>query len=131
MKEYALDLWGRAIRALQTARNDAEREDYDASASRSYYAAFYAISALLALEGKTFRKHSAVEAALHKYLVKEGRLSADRGVDYRSLRILRNTGDYGGLEHVTYEQAAEATHAAQRIIDSVREIHPELADTRD
>ena len=55
MNEYAIDLLRRADRALQTAGNDAKQKDYDAAASRAYYAAFYAASAMLALEGKRSR----------------------------------------------------------------------------
>ena len=131
MKDYAIDLWLRAERALETARHDAELQDHDAAASRAYYAAFYAVSAMLALEGSTFKKHSGVEAALHKEVVKSGRWPADLGSDYRVLRTLRNTGDYGGLEHVTAEQAAGATQAAERILQAVRRTCPELADRPD
>jgi uncharacterized protein (UPF0332 family) len=41
------DYWARAIQALQTAESLVDR-DPDASSSRAYYAAFYAVSALLA-----------------------------------------------------------------------------------
>ena len=126
MNEYAADLWQRAKKAAQTAGNAHAEGDYDAAASRAYYAAFYAVGALLATEGKTFTKHSGVEAALHKDLVKAGRWPADLGSDYRSLHTLRNTGDYGGLEHVTGEQSAEAVKSARRILDAVRRACPAL-----
>ena len=128
MRDYALDLWRRAGRALQTAHHNAARKDHDAAASRAYYAAFHAVGALLAWEGKTFRKHSALEAALHKDLVRSGRWTSDLGSDYRSLRVLRNTGDYGGLEHVSAEQAGEAIRAAQRILEAVQRACPELQE---
>lgn len=126
MNEYAIDLLRRADRALQTAGNDAKQKDYDASASRAYYAAFYAASAMLALGGKTFKKHTGVEAAVHRDLVKSGQWPADLGSDYRSLHTLRNTGDYGGLQHVTAEQAEKAIQAAQRILQAARQACPGL-----
>ena len=45
MNQEAADLWERAGRALKTAE-DCSEEDPDASVSRSYYAAFHAVSAL-------------------------------------------------------------------------------------
>jgi len=63
MKQYALDLWGRAIETLRVARGLVGYSD-DNAASRAYYAAFYAVSALFAMEERTFNKHSAVEAAV-------------------------------------------------------------------
>jgi len=71
---------------------------------------------LFALEGKTFRKHSALEAALHKDLVKSGRWTTELGADYRSLRTLRSTGDYGGMQHVSAAEVEGAIGAAGRIL---------------
>ena len=129
MNDYALDLWQRAARALRTARDNSDRKDYDAAASRAYYAAFYAVSAVFALEEKTFNKHSAVETMFHKELIKSGRLPAQLSGDYRTIRSLRETGDYGGFEHVTGEQAEQAVQAAQRILQAIRQICPPLDRT--
>jgi hypothetical protein len=70
--KYAADLWRRANEALRTAEADLA-VSHDAAASRAYYAAFYAVSALFAWEGREFAKHSAVHAAVHRDLVKVGR----------------------------------------------------------
>ena len=124
MNERAADLLSRARRALQTAETIHAEGDYDAAASRAYYAAFYAVSALLALEGKYFKKHSAVRAALHRDLISTDRLPASIGPAYDTLDAFRNTGDYGGIEHVTAEQAAEAVEAARRTLDAVNRCLP-------
>ena len=50
MNPYALDLWERALNALQTAESNMA-VSFDAAASRSYYAAFYAVSAFFAAPG--------------------------------------------------------------------------------
>lgn len=68
MNSEARDWWNRALRALRTAERLVD-EDPDASASRAYYAAFFAVRALFALEQRTFRKHTEVEAAVHRDLV--------------------------------------------------------------
>ena len=131
MKDYALDLGKRSAAALRIAQRDVDHNDFDSAASRAYYAAFYVVSAFFALEGRTFRKHSAVEAMFHKDLVKPGRVPAHISLDYRSLRLLRDTADYGGLEHVSGEQAAEAIQAAQRIIRAIAQLCPELSKPND
>ena len=125
MTQYATELWHRASKALSTARGVAA-SDPDAAASRAYYAAFYAVSALFSVEGKDFRKHSGVEAAVHRDLVKTGRWPAELGADYHSLNELRATGDYGGLEHVETQAALQAIDKAQRILDTLRDMCPEL-----
>jgi uncharacterized protein (UPF0332 family) len=123
--QEAIDLWNRAWRALLTARTLA-RNDPDASASRSYYAAFHASSALFAAEGRTFSRHSALEAAVHRDLVKSGRWAQTLGQDYSLLRGLRQTGDYGGGMHVAMAEAEDAILAAERIVKAVHASNPDL-----
>lgn len=81
MTEEALDLRHRACRAWEVAR-PAVDIDPDSSASRAYFAAFQAISAYFALEGKDFSKHSALEAAVHRDLVKPGLWDKSLGRDF-------------------------------------------------
>jgi uncharacterized protein (UPF0332 family) len=125
LNPYAADLWKRAKEAMSVAERILTLSP-DAAASRAYYAACYAVSALFALEDKTFTKHSAIEAAVHRDLVKSGRWGQALGADYSSLRDLRDTGDYGGKEHVGVEEAREAILAAKRILAAVREAASEL-----
>jgi len=80
MNEEALAYWQRAQTSLQSAKM-LQATDPDGSVSRSYYAAFYAVSALFTLEGATFRKHAGVEAAVHRDLVNKGRWPRDLGAD--------------------------------------------------
>lgn len=68
---------------------------------------------MFALEGKTYKEHSGVEAAMHRDLVKAGRWPKTLGADYSGLRELRTTGDYGGGERVSPEEAAKQTQNQQ------------------
>lgn len=119
MNPEAADLWGRAQQNLSTARLLADA-DPDSSASRAYYSAFHAVSALFALEGKTFSSHKSVLIAVHRDLVKAGRWSVELGESFSSLAGMRETGDYGIGVHVTTAQAGEAVRKAEAIIESVR-----------
>ena len=125
MNKYARDLWIRALDALHTARVDLS-VSYDATASRAYYAAFYAVSAFFAIEGREFTRHKAVQAAVHRDLVNLKRWPASLGEDYSYLLQLRDIGDYGGSQHVMESDAHEAIEAAERILDAVRNDHQEL-----
>lgn len=124
--KYAADLWQRAEEALRTAAADLA-VSFDAAASRAYYAAFYAVSALFAMEGREYVKHSAVHTAVHRDLVKTGRWPSALGQDYSQLLRLRETGDYGGGRHVQEKEACDTVSAARRIQDAVIQAHPELA----
>jgi len=118
------DLWSRALRALQTAELLVD-EDPDASASRSYYAAFYAVSALFAFQQLSFSKHTGIERAVHRDLVKTGLWPAEAGAAFSWLSRLRYTGDYGGEEHVQPVDAQSAADKARLVIEAVRSSAPE------
>lgn len=126
MTPEAADFWARARQALRTANHNAA-SDPDAAASRAYYAAFYGVSALFALESRTFSRHSTLETAVHRDLVHAGRWPASLGEDYAFLLRLRATGDYGGALHVSEEEARTAIQAAHRILVAVQEAKPELS----
>lgn len=113
------DYWERASQALRTAEALVE-SDPDASASRAYYAAFHGISALFALRQQTFTKHTAVESAVHRDLVKPGLWPVEVGAAFSWLVSLRYTGDYGGQEHVLPEDARIAVERARLILEAVR-----------
>jgi uncharacterized protein (UPF0332 family) len=119
----ALDLWKRALEALKVA-DETARLSPDAAASRAYYAAFYAVCALFVAEGRTFKRHSAVEAAVHGELVRQRRWPADLGASFTKLRRLRETGDYGGGQHVTEQEARAAVATAQTITHAVSQAYP-------
>jgi len=120
----AADFWGRARQSLATARVLADL-DPDASASRSYYAAFYAVTALFALEGRSFRKHTTLEAAVHRDLVKGGRWNTEIGAAFSWLVSLRATADYGGGLHVSAEDCRIALLKAESVLKAVRGCSPE------
>ena len=121
----ATALWKRASKALETAKGWV-KIDPDAACSRAYYAAFYAVSALLLIEGKSYKRHTAVEVAVHRDLVQAGRWDESLGKAYTSLRTARATGDYGGTQHLSAEQAAKAWDRATRVLVAVHEQKPEF-----
>lgn len=120
MTPLAIDFWERALDSLRVARHILAVSP-DVAASRAYYAAFYAVSAHFALAGRTFRKHSAVESAVHRDLVKAGLWPTDLGSAFSTLVELRTLGDYGELKHVTPTEAQDSVEAAADILRAVRQ----------
>jgi len=124
MDALAKDLWRRAQEALRVARHDLSVSS-DAAASRAYYGAFYAVSAWFAVKGRTFRKHSMVEAAVHRDLVRPGIWPKELGAGFSRLAEARSTADYGETEHVSDEEAREAIRMAADIVQPVSQADPE------
>lgn len=124
MSRESQDLWERARESLRAAEVVLP-VSADAAASRAYYAAFFAVSALFVLDSRTFRRHAAVEAAVHRDLVRTGKWPAAAGANYSRLFELRQTGDYGVAEHVRPQDARQAVEAARDILSAVSAEHPE------
>jgi uncharacterized protein (UPF0332 family) len=114
----------RADTNLQVARELLEKGYHDVAASRSYYAAFYAASALLLNEGIDTSKHSGVIALVHQHFVKSDKLSKEQGRNLNWLFELRSVGDYGVSLHVGSDDARRAVHIAETFLDAVKALLP-------
>jgi uncharacterized protein (UPF0332 family) len=124
-----IELWQRAQEALRATGTLLAAGFPDFAAARAYYAAFYAASALLLAEGKTFRSHRGVVALLHRDYVRPGRLPMDMGRILSTLSDLRSVGDYGGAAHVSHAAANMALSEAQQFLEAIRSLLPaEISD---
>ena len=85
------------------------------------------MTALFALEGQIFAKHSPPEAAVHRDLVKAEKWSSDLGRDFSFCVELRGVGDYGTAVRVDAKQATDAIASARRILVAVRDAPRELS----
>jgi len=110
--------WQRAVESLDAARLLLGNDHWDIAASRAYYAAFYAVCAVLLADGKEYAKHSSVLSALHRDYVHTGQLGVEDGQAFSRLFELRGIGDYGETRHVSEEQARTAVDAAAQILES-------------
>ncbi len=93
----------------------------DFSASRSYYAMFYAVQALLLTKQLAFSKHSAVIAAFGKEFIKSGLLPATLHRYISEAFDIRQAGDYGPIGSVSEEIALVLTDQAKEIIEAIEE----------
>ena len=112
----------RAKTSLQAAKDLIEKNYFDIAASRAYYAAFYAASALLLKENIDTSKHSGVIASIHRLFVKEGKLDKEQGKNLNWLFELRGVGDYGVSEHVSSGEAYRAVQVAEVFLELAIEI---------
>lgn len=120
-REIAANL-ERAEKSIQAAKELVSGGYYDFAASRAYYAAFYAATAVLLCEELEFSKHSGVIASIHQRLVKTGKLDKKFGKDLNWLFELRGVGDYGVTIHVSRQNAEKAIVVAEgflRVIESL------------
>jgi uncharacterized protein (UPF0332 family) len=112
----------RADDSLRAAKDLLEDEHYDVAASRAYYAAFYASSALLLGKNVDPSKHSGVISAIHREFVKTGKLAVEQGKNLNWLFELRGVGDYGVIVHVSAGEAMRAVKVADDFVLAVRRL---------
>lgn len=112
----------RAETSIQAAKELALGGYYDFVASRAYYAAFYAATALLLSEELEFGKHSGVIASVHQRFVKTGRLDKQHGKDLNWLFELRGIGDYGITMHVAQQDAEKALETAENFLRTTKSL---------
>jgi len=112
----------RADRSVTAARELCAKGYYDFAASRAYYAAFYAATAMLLGNNLEAGKHSGVIALIHQHFVKTGELSVQHGKNLNWLFELRGVGDYGVTEHVSEQEAHQALEAAENFIQAIRSL---------
>ena len=114
-----LDQLERAQQAIATAEDNMVRGDMDGSASRSYYAAFHAVTALFLYNGRQFKTHAGIEQAIHKDLILKGLWSEEYGKKYKRLLDTRAVADYGRMQHASQDDAILAIEYAKSIIAEV------------
>lgn len=100
LAEYWME---KASESLRAAKVLLDAGITGASMSRLYYAVFYAASALFAAKGTQYGKHSAVQSAVHRDLVKLGIIPKDLGALYDRMFNARQEGDYKAFTEFSVE----------------------------
>ncbi len=112
----------RAEASIKAAKDLVTGGYYDFVASRAYYGAFYAATAILLCEELEFSKHSGVIVNIHREFVKTGRLDEKHGKDLNWLFELRGVGDYGATVHVSKQDADKAISVAEEFLGTVKKL---------
>ena len=89
--------------------------------NRAYYAAFYAVLALLQALGKTPRKHRGVLALFDMECVRTGRLPKELSAALHQLFDARQEDDYSGPDPVLPEEATEFIAVTEQFVQAIRD----------
>jgi uncharacterized protein (UPF0332 family) len=99
-----------------------KNKKYKDSVSRSYYAMFSAVKALLATKNMDSSKHSGVISLFNLHFVKEGIVGKECGKLIAKAKDIREEGDYGDFIVVSEEEAELQIINAQKILSEVERI---------
>ena len=111
---------------LEKSRNtlaDAERviamQMWTTGANRLYYAAYYAVSALLIANGIVAKTHEGIIRMFNQHFVMTGKVDREMGRQYNILFTMRLTGDYGDCFDLQEKDIAPMVEPAQKLVSTV------------
>lgn len=93
---------------------------YKDAIKRSYYAAFYAVKAVLSLGTVDFKRHKDVIAYFNKEYVATEIFSREVGRRLATLKQLREKSDYDDFYIASKEKAEEQVETASMVISAVK-----------
>lgn len=111
----------KADEKLAVAKKDFELGFYGDTASRAYYAAFHAVSAVLAEKGLSFSSHAQLLGAFNREFVKTGVFPSDTFRKIQRLLEDRQVADYDWSLKVDKETAAKDLADAQWLVTACQE----------
>lgn len=89
--------------------------------NRAYYAAFYAVLALLQTIGKTPRKHKGALALFDTEFIRAGLLPKELSASLHQLFDARQEDDYRRMDPIPPEEASDLMTIAERFVQAVRD----------
>ena len=106
--------------SLMVAEDCLEKGLYKDAINRSYYAAFYAIKALLALEEVDFKRHKDVVAYFNKTYAATERIPREVGRKVAHLQQKREKSDYDDFYLASREETVEQVENTRSVIETIR-----------
>lgn len=107
--------------SLKVALHCLKEGSYKDSINRSYYAAFYAVKAVLALSTVDFKWYKDVMGYFNKEYVAKEIFSREIGRKLGTLQKVREKSDYDDFYIASKEKAEEQYETAELVIDVVKE----------
>lgn len=117
LSEYRLS---QAEDSVKVAKMSFDNGLFKDSINRSYYAAFYAVKAVLALEEVDFKRHKDAIGYFNKNYVATEKFPKELGRKMGMLKQLREKSDYDDFYIAGREEAEMQINTALRMIQEVK-----------
>lgn len=121
-KEIHLSVYriNNAVDTLDTAKLCMEHKRYKDAINRCYYAAFYAVKAILALEEIDFKRHKDAVAYFNQHYVATEIFDREIGKCLGRLKRKREASDYDDFYVASFDEAKEQYESAELIVKNVQ-----------
>lgn len=111
---------------IETAKSDLKSADillkegeYRGANNRAYYAIYHAISAVHALDGKSYKRHKDTLANFNKNYVRTEIFPKNFGRKIAQAEEIRHASDYDDFYIATKEKAEEQIMTAKELIEQI------------
>ena len=112
---------------IESALDNFSAERLQNAVRDAYFACFHALSALILKDGKTFKKHKEVRSALHRDLIRAGKINASWGKHYDWLFDNRQKADYRPLVKFERDQVQEIIDETSAFLKEIERLLSEKA----
>lgn len=112
----------RAKETLEDAKLLIESKRWNSAINRLYYAAFYAVIALLHNENHKTSTHNGVKSIFSEQFIKKNIVSQEFGKKYSQLFSWRQKGDYADLFDFTEEKVLPYYDFVKKFIQQIEKI---------
>jgi len=114
----------RAYEALNDARYLAEKESWNATVNRLYYACFYAVTALLLNNNLDTKTHSGAKRRFGLHFVNTGLISMRFNELYSDLMDYRQKGDYSDFMDNDRDNVLPLINPVEEFINTIKQMIP-------
>jgi uncharacterized protein (UPF0332 family) len=112
----------RAKDTYEDAQILAEREKWNSTINRLYYAAFYAVMALLLDSDLKPSTHNGAKSNLSEYFIKTGKIDKEYGKIYSQLFTWRQKGDYDDMFDFKREKVIPYFEPVDKLISIIEKL---------
>ena len=109
----------KAYETFEVAKLLAANEKWNSAINRLYYAAYYAVTALLVQKGINTKTHAGVKTQFLLHYIKHRKIELTYGKVYADLFDWRQKGDYGDFFDFTAEDVHSLLEPTAGLIEAV------------
>lgn len=111
----------KAQKFLESSRELVKIKDFDSSVSRTYYAMYSAVEAVLLSKGFKFKSHKAIISGFGKYFIKLNEFPKEMGRQLSLIFEKRQIGDYGHKISINQKETEEILEIGQNFVNKIIE----------
>lgn len=118
LNKYRLDI---ALEDLTAAQHMAAENTFRIANNRAYYAIFHAITAIQALDGKTYKKHKDAIGNFNKEYISTGIFPKEFGRKISEAEDIRHESDYDDFYIASKEESLNLITIATELINLIKD----------